>query len=166
MKYAHIVGWGHYLPERILTNDGMASIVDTSNEWIYTRTGIKERRIANQQETTAMMAFEAAARALAVANVHPMQVDMIIVATSTPAHMFPSTASQVQDYLGPAGPVRSTSARPAPALCMRSAWPPILSRRGRRKMWLLLGPKRCRVCWIGRIEAPVSFLATGPGPWS
>lgn len=100
MKYAHIVGWGHYLPERILTNDGMASIVDTSNEWIYTRTGIKERRIANQQETTAMMAFEAAARALAVANVHPMQVDMIIVATSTPAHMFPSTASQVQDYLG------------------------------------------------------------------
>ena len=110
-----------------------------------------------------MMAFEAAARALAVANVHPMQVDMIIVATSTPAHMFPSTASQVQDYLGPAGPVRSTSARPAPALCMRSAWPPILSQAGRRKMWLLLGPKRCRVCWIGRIEAPVSFWRQGQG---
>lgn len=100
MKNAHIVGWGSYLPEKVLTNDGIAGIVDTSDEWIYTRTGIKERRIANQHETTSMMAFEAAAEALAVANIHPTQIDLIIVATSTPSHMFPSTASQVQDYLG------------------------------------------------------------------
>ena len=69
MNYAHIVGWGSYLPERVLTNDDIATIVDTSHEWIYTRTGIKERRIANNQETTAMMAFEAGAEALAVANI-------------------------------------------------------------------------------------------------
>src|SRR5690606_27378022 len=100
MRYAHIVGWGNYLPERVLTNDGLAGIVDTSNEWIYTRTGIRERHIAGHQESTAMMAFEAAAEALAVANLHPMQVDLIIVATSTPSHMFPSTATQVQDFLG------------------------------------------------------------------
>ncbi len=57
MKYAHIIGWGSYLPERILTNDDMAHIVDTSDEWIYTRTGIRERRIAGESETTATLAF-------------------------------------------------------------------------------------------------------------
>ena len=100
MKYAHIVGWGSFLPERVLTNDEIALTVETSNEWIYTRTGIRERRIAGTQETTATMAFEAAARALAVADVHPSQIDLIIVATSTPEYIFPSTACRVQDYLG------------------------------------------------------------------
>jgi 3-oxoacyl-[acyl-carrier-protein] synthase-3 len=100
MKYAHIVGWGSFLPERVLTNDEIALTLDTSNEWIYTRTGIRERRIADMQETTATMAFEAAARALAVADVHPSQIDLIIVATSTPEYIFPSTACRVQDYLG------------------------------------------------------------------
>lgn len=102
MKYAHIVGWGSYLPERILTNHDLADIVDTSDEWIFARTGIRQRRIASEVETTATLAFEAAARALAVAKLQPAQVDLIIVATSTPAHMFPSTACQVQDYLGAA----------------------------------------------------------------
>lgn len=100
MKNAHIVGWGSYLPARVLTNDGIANFVDTSHEWIYTRTGIRERRIANHQETPAKMGFEAAAEALAIAKILPGQVDLIIVATSTPVNMFPSTASQVQDYLG------------------------------------------------------------------
>jgi 3-oxoacyl-[acyl-carrier-protein] synthase-3 len=100
MKYAHIVGWGSFLPERVLTNDEIGLTVDTSNEWIYTRTGIRERRIAATQETTATMAFEAAARALAVADLHPSQIELIIVATSTPEYIFPSTACRVQDYLG------------------------------------------------------------------
>jgi 3-oxoacyl-[acyl-carrier-protein] synthase-3 len=100
MKYAHIVGWGCFLPDRILTNDDIAQIVDTSDEWIYTRTGIRERHIAGEQETTATMAFEAVARALAVADMHPTQLDLIIVATATPEYVFPSTASRVQDYLG------------------------------------------------------------------
>lgn len=100
MKYAHIIGWGCYLPDRILTNDELSHMVETSDEWIYQRTGIRERRIAAANETTATLAFEAAARALAVAGLHPSQVDLIIVATSTPEYIFPSTACQVQDYLG------------------------------------------------------------------
>ena len=100
MKYAHIVGWGAYLPQKVLTNDDLAVMVNTSDEWIYTRTGIKERRIAGERETTATLAFEAAARALAVADIPPSQLDLVIVATSTPEYIFPSTASRVQDYLG------------------------------------------------------------------
>ncbi|MCA9968355.1 MAG: 3-oxoacyl-ACP synthase, partial [Anaerolineales bacterium] len=100
MKYAHIVGWGSYRPDKILTNNDLARMVDTSDEWIFTRTGIRERRIASERETTATLAFEAAARALVVADMHPSQVDLIIVATSTPEYIFPATASRVQDYLG------------------------------------------------------------------
>jgi len=100
LKYAHIVGWGSYLPERILTNDEIAQTVDTTDEWIYSRTGIRERRIAAIGETAATMAFEAAARALSIADIHPSQIDLIIVACSSPDFIFPSTASRVQDYLG------------------------------------------------------------------
>jgi 3-oxoacyl-[acyl-carrier-protein] synthase-3 len=100
MRYAHIVGWGRYLPERAVSNDELSHLVDTTDEWIYQRTGIRARHIAAAHETTATLAFEAAARALAVADLHPSQVELIIVATSTPAYMFPSTACQVQDYLG------------------------------------------------------------------
>ncbi len=100
MKYAHIVGWGSFRPDKILTNNDLARIVDTSDEWIYSRTGIRERRIASEKETTATLAFEAAARALLRADLHPSQVELIIVATSTPEYIFPSTACRVQDYLG------------------------------------------------------------------
>ncbi|VAW43633.1 3-oxoacyl-[acyl-carrier-protein] synthase, KASIII, partial [hydrothermal vent metagenome] len=98
--HAHIVGWGSFWPDKILTNNDLARIVDTTDEWIFTRTGIRERRIASEKETTATLAFEAAARALAVADLHPSQVELIIVATSTPEYIFPSTACRVQDYLG------------------------------------------------------------------
>ncbi|MCB8927053.1 MAG: ketoacyl-ACP synthase III [Ardenticatenaceae bacterium] len=100
MKYAHIVGWGSFRPDKILTNNDLARMVETSDEWIYSRTGIRERRIASEKETTATLAFEAAARALQRADLHPSQVEMIIVATSTPEYIFPSTACRVQDYLG------------------------------------------------------------------
>ncbi|MFQ5398097.1 MAG: beta-ketoacyl-ACP synthase III [Anaerolineae bacterium] len=100
MKHAHIVGWGSYLPEKVLTNDDLAEMVDTSHEWIYTRTGIEQRHIANERETTATLAFKAAAKALAVADLHPSQLELVIVATSTPEYIFPSTACRVQDYLG------------------------------------------------------------------
>lgn len=100
MRYAHIVGWGRYLPARAVSNDELSHLVDTTDEWIYQRTGIRARHIAAAHETTATLAFEAAARALDVADLHPSQVELIIVATSTPGHMFPSTACLVQDYLG------------------------------------------------------------------
>jgi 3-oxoacyl-[acyl-carrier-protein] synthase-3 len=100
MKHAHIVGWGSYWPDRIVTNEELAQSVDTTDEWIFARTGIRERRVASARENTATLAFEAAARALHVADMHPSQVEMIIVATSTPEYIFPSTGCRVQEYLG------------------------------------------------------------------
>lgn len=100
MPRAHIVGWGKYVPQRVLTNDDLSRMVDTSDEWIVTRTGIRERRIAAENETTATMAIQAARRALEVAGVGPEQVGLIIVATATPDYLFPATACLVQDALG------------------------------------------------------------------
>jgi len=99
-RYAHIVGWGKYVPERILTNDDLSRMVDTSDEWILSRTGIRERRIASQQETTASMSIAAAREALRVADADPVKIDLIVVGTVTPEYLFPSTACLVQDALG------------------------------------------------------------------
>ncbi|MBP7694687.1 MAG: ketoacyl-ACP synthase III, partial [Anaerolineales bacterium] len=100
LPYAHIVGWGMAVPERVMTNDDLARLVDTTDEWIVARTGIRERRIAGPKETTATLSAEAGRLALEVADVAPEDVDLVIVATSTPEHAFPSTASLVQDALG------------------------------------------------------------------
>ncbi len=99
-RYAHITGWGMALPEKVLTNDDLARMVDTSDEWIRSRTGIRERRIAGPRDTTASLAIEAAQAALEVADIEPDEIDLIIVATSTPEHLMPATASLVQDALG------------------------------------------------------------------
>jgi 3-oxoacyl-[acyl-carrier-protein] synthase-3 len=98
--FAHITGWGMSVPERILTNDDIAKMVDTSNEFIVSHTGIRERRIASEGETTASLATEAALQALQVANLKPADVELIIVATCTPEYLFPATACVVQDRLG------------------------------------------------------------------
>ncbi len=100
LRYAHIVGWGMEVPSQVLTNSDLEAIVDTTDEWITSRTGIKERRIAAQRETTTSLATRAAQKALDVADMLPSDIDLIIVATATPEHIFPSTASLVQDYLG------------------------------------------------------------------
>lgn len=99
-RYAHVVGWGMAVPDKVVTNDDLARIVDTSDEWITTRTGIRERRVAGPKDTTASLAVQAARQALEVANVEPDEVDLIIVATSTPEHILPATACLVQDALG------------------------------------------------------------------
>jgi 3-oxoacyl-[acyl-carrier-protein] synthase-3 len=98
-RYAHIVGWGKYVPPKILTNDDLAKTMDTSDAWIRERTGIRERRIA-VKETTASMALYAAQEAVEVADVNPADIDLIIVATATPEYLFPATACLVQDALG------------------------------------------------------------------
>jgi 3-oxoacyl-[acyl-carrier-protein] synthase III len=98
--HAVISGSGSFAPKKILTNDELAKMVDTSDEWITTRTGIKSRHIANDNETTAHLATEAAKKALADAKLNPKDVDMIIVATITPEMVFPSTACFVQTALG------------------------------------------------------------------
>lgn len=99
-RYAHIIGWGMYAPAHRRTNDELSRMVDTSDEWITTRTGIKERRIAADHESTATLAIQAAEEALAVANIGPEALDLIIVASATPEHLFPATACLVQDALG------------------------------------------------------------------
>jgi 3-oxoacyl-[acyl-carrier-protein] synthase-3 len=99
-RYAHITGWGMALPERVLTNHDIARMVDTSDEWITARTGIRQRRVAGPKETTASLAIEAAQAALEVADLSPEDLDLIIVATSTPEYLFPATACLVQDALG------------------------------------------------------------------
>lgn len=99
-RYAHITGWGMAVPEKILTNKDLEKIVDTTDEWIVSRTGIRERRIASANETTASLASDAALRALEVANLHPSDLDLIILSTSSPEHIFPATACLVQDRIG------------------------------------------------------------------
>src|SRR5690242_14424108 len=95
-----ITGVGSYVPEKILTNADLEKMVETSDEWITTRTGIKERRIAAANEFTADLAAKAAERAMKMANVTADQIDLIIVATITPDMPFPSTACLVQHKLG------------------------------------------------------------------
>lgn len=98
--YAHIAGWGKYLPQRVMTNEDIARLLGISADWIETRTGIAARRFADENETTASMATIAARQALAQANIAPEMVDLIIVATLSPDHLSPATASLVQDALG------------------------------------------------------------------
>jgi 3-oxoacyl-[acyl-carrier-protein] synthase-3 len=99
-RTAQIVGWGKYVPSQILTNDDLADMVDTSDDWIRARTGIVERRIAGPRETTSTMSIKAAQAALQVADVAPERLDLIIVTTATPDYLFPATACLVQDALG------------------------------------------------------------------
>lgn len=98
--YAQIVGWGKYTPAKVLTNEHLASLVDTSDDWIRSRTGISRRHIADPRESTSTLAARAAQQAIAVADVNPRQIDLIIVATVSPDYPFPSVACQVQDALG------------------------------------------------------------------
>jgi 3-oxoacyl-[acyl-carrier-protein] synthase-3 len=99
-RFAQIAGVGSYLPETVLTNADLERMVDTTDEWITARTGIKERRIVGEGDTTSTLATRAAKQALAQADVRPEQLDMILVATVTPDYPFPSTACLVQNNLG------------------------------------------------------------------
>lgn len=100
MKKAKIIGLGSYLPEKVLTNQDLEKMVDTSDEWIVSRTGIKERRLAGEEEFTSDMASAAAKEALKHAHLDAEDIDLILVATLTPDYIFPSTACLVQAQLG------------------------------------------------------------------
>jgi 3-oxoacyl-[acyl-carrier-protein] synthase-3 len=99
-RRATITGWGAYLPQQVLTNHDLERLVETSDEWIVTRTGIRERRIASPAETTLHMSTVAARQALTVAGITPEQLDLIVVATITPDLLMPATASLLQAELG------------------------------------------------------------------
>ena len=98
--YSEIIGTGSYLPEKVVTNEDLSKVVDTSDEWIFTRTGIKERRIADDGEYTSDLSARAISDALKNANVSVDDVDLLIVATITPDLVFPATACIVQKKLG------------------------------------------------------------------
>lgn len=95
-----ILGTGSYLPERVITNEDLEKMVDTSDEWIVTRTGIKERRIAGEDQATSDLAYEAAVKALNAAGIGAEDIDLIVVATVTPDMAFPSVACLLQHRLG------------------------------------------------------------------
>jgi 3-oxoacyl-[acyl-carrier-protein] synthase-3 len=100
MRYGNIVGWGKYVPSRVITNADLEARIDTSDEWITQRTGIRERRVVSEGETTSKMATEASRAALEMAGVRPKDLDLIIVATSSPDYLTPPVSSQVQHALG------------------------------------------------------------------
>lgn len=101
--YSRIAGTGSYLPEKVLTNDDLAKFIDTSDEWIAARTGIRERHVAAEGETTSDLAFHASVRALEAAGVDAKDLDLIVVGTTTPDLIFPSTACLLQHRLGAGG---------------------------------------------------------------
>ncbi len=103
MIYARIAGTGSYLPPRVMTNDEFAARLDTSDAWIRERTGIASRHIADESQASSDLAFEASKRALAAADLNANKIDLIIVATSTPDYVFPSTACLLQAKLGVKG---------------------------------------------------------------
>ncbi len=100
-RYSHIIGWGMYAPDHIVTNDDLAKIVDTNDAWIRSRTGIRERHIVDKaDESTSTLAARAARAALQKAGIPATALDMIILSTSSPDHLFPATACIVQDAIG------------------------------------------------------------------
>jgi 3-oxoacyl-[acyl-carrier-protein] synthase III len=113
MRYSRIVGTGSYLPPRVVTNHELATRVDTTDEWIVSRTGIRQRHIADERQTSSDLALEAARAALAAAGTTAGDLDLIIVATSTPDYVFPSTACLLQAKLG----VRGCAAFDVQAVC-------------------------------------------------
>lgn len=99
-QYGNIIGWGKYVPERVVTNADFEKTLDTTDEWIFSRTGIRERRFVSENEQTSQMATAAARDALKMADVYPKELDLIIVATSSPDYLTPPVSSQVQHMLG------------------------------------------------------------------
>jgi 3-oxoacyl-[acyl-carrier-protein] synthase-3 len=97
---AHVTGWGRYVPSQILSNADLEKLVDTSDEWIVSRTGIRERRVAAANETTASMGSVAALRAIYAAGIEPNDIDLILLATLTPDYWMPSTAALVKEAIG------------------------------------------------------------------
>src|SRR5579863_9165235 len=103
MNYSKIIGTGGYLPKKVLTNFDLEKIVDTSNEWIVERTGIHQRHVVDDSESAVTMAEQAGLRALEMAGLKPADVGMIIIASTTPQLIFPSTACLLQERFGISG---------------------------------------------------------------
>jgi 3-oxoacyl-[acyl-carrier-protein] synthase-3 len=132
-RKAKIIGTGSYLPERVLTNADLERMVETSDDWIVSRTGMKERRLAGPQEYSSTMGTAASLTAIADAELTPDQIDFIIVATSTPDYTFPSTACLIQDQIG---------AKSAGAIDIQAACTGYLYALSMAKAWVETGAYR------------------------
>ncbi len=110
MPTAEITGWGKYVPSRVLTNDDLSKMVDTNDEWITSRTGIKERHIRSESDTTTSMAVAAGREALAVTGLLPNDLDLIVVANSTPDYLLPASSNLIQHELGASCPAFTVAA--------------------------------------------------------
>ena len=161
--HSRIAGTGGYLPAQILTNADLAQRIDTDDEWVRTRTGIRQRHIAAPGEQTSDLALVAAQRALAAAKLAPADVDLIIVATTTPDMVFPSTACILQDKLGakngPAFDVQAVCSGFVYALVDRRSHGG--QRRAREMRWSS-APKSIRAFSTGTTAAPACCSATAP----
>jgi 3-oxoacyl-[acyl-carrier-protein] synthase-3 len=134
MRYSRIAGTGSYLPEKVLTNADLEKLVETSDEWIRTRTGIERRHIAAPDETSSSLAEHAARRALRSAGMVPADVDFIVVGTTTPDRVFPNTGSLLQQRLGVRG---------CPAFALETACSGFVYALSMADKFVRLGESRC-----------------------
>lgn len=152
MRFARVIGTGGYLPEEILTNEQISQTVDTSDSWIFERTGIKSRRIAGANETASSMAEIAARQAIEVSGCDPEQIDLIIVATGTPDRVYPSTGCLLQQRLG----IKNCVAFDVQAACSGSIFALNIAdqyiKSGAAKKILIVGTEICSrvVDWTDR----------------
>ncbi|MFA6163719.1 MAG: beta-ketoacyl-ACP synthase III [Methylobacter sp.] len=151
-RYSRIIGTGGYLPEEIRTNEQISQTVDTSDSWIYERTGIKSRRIAGPNETASSMAEIAARQAIDAAQIAPEEIDLIIVATGTPDRVYPSTGCLLQQRLG----IKNCVAFDVQAACSGSIFAMSIAdqyiKTGAAKTVLVVGSEICSrvVDWTDR----------------
>jgi 3-oxoacyl-[acyl-carrier-protein] synthase-3 len=151
-RYARVIGTGGYLPKEIRTNEQISQTVDTSDSWIFERTGIKSRRIAGANETASSMAEIAARQAIEAADCDPEQIDLIIVATGTPDRVYPSTGCLLQQRLG----IKNCVAFDVQAACSGSIFALNIAdqyiKSGAAKKILIVGTEICSrvVDWADR----------------
>jgi len=152
IRYSRVIGTGGYLPEEVRTNEQISQTVDTSDSWIYERTGIKSRRIAGANESAASMAEIAARQAIDAAQINPEEIDIIIVATGTPDRVYPSTGCLLQQRLG----IKNCVAFDVQAACSGSIFALSIAdqyiKSGAAKKVLIVGSELCSriVDWTDR----------------
>jgi 3-oxoacyl-[acyl-carrier-protein] synthase-3 len=152
IRYSRVIGTGGYLPEKVLTNEQISQTVDTSDSWIFERTGIKSRRIAGADETASSMAEIAARQAIEAAACDPDEIDLIIVATGTPDRVYPSTGCLLQQRLG----IKNCVAFDVQAACSGSIFALSIAdqyiKSGAAKKVLVVGTEICSrvVDWTDR----------------
>ncbi len=160
-----VLGCGSYLPERVLTNAEIAKSVDTTDEWIVQRTGIRERHIAAEGEFTSHLGLKAAERALAAAGVDAQSIDLIVLATSTPDNTFPASAVSIQAALGITHGVAFDLQAVCSGFVFALATADNFLRSARTSARLSSAPKPSRASSTGT-TAPHAFCsATGRGRW-